>query len=97
MDLPVGRIRIRPEGSSGGHKGIESIIYQLSTEKFPRIRIGIGRPEDERNTTGHVLGNFCGEELEKIRLILTEVCKAALSIIEDGINEAMNQFNGFEI
>jgi len=96
MDLPVGRLRIRPEGSSGGHKGMESIIYQLSSDAFPRIRVGIGRPDGEKDTISHVLGRFHGEEEDKIKAVLNAACEAALTIIESGVNEAMNKFNGFE-
>lgn len=94
MDLPVGRLRIRPEGSSGGHRGMESIIYQLSTDKFPRIRVGIGRPEGD--TVNHVLGKFSEHETEKMKAVLMAACEAALTIVKSGVNEAMNKFNGFE-
>jgi PTH1 family peptidyl-tRNA hydrolase len=95
MDLPVGKLRIRPSGSSGGHRGMESIIYQLSSEDFYRIRIGIGRP-GERDVVGHVLGKFYGEELQKIKAAVEAAAEAALTVISGGVNEAMNRFNGFE-
>jgi len=96
MDLPVGRLRIRPGGSSGGHHGVESIIYQLSSDAFPLIRIGIGRPGGEKDPVYHVLGRFGGEEADKIQAVLTAACEAALLIIDNGVNEAMNRFNGFK-
>jgi len=96
MDLPLGRLRIRAEGSSGGHHGMDSIIYQLSSDKFPRIRIGIGRPEGEKDAAHHVLGRFYGEELEKIKATLEASAKAALLIVAEDVSQAMNKFNGFE-
>ena len=65
----MGRLRIRPEGS-GGHRGMDSIIYQLASDKFPRVRIGIGRPEGEKDACHHVLGKICGEETEKIKIAI---------------------------
>ena len=96
MDLPVGRIRIRPEGSAGGHHGMESIIYQLGSDKFPRVRIGIGHPEDKKATVNHVLGRFYGEEAEKIQAAIQAAVDAALLIVTEGANCAMNKFNGFQ-
>lgn len=95
MDLPVGKLRIKPEGSSGGHKGMDSIIYNLSSDKFNRIRIGIGKPEGETDVVGHVLGKFYGPEIEKIKKVTQAAADAALKIISDGTYEAMNQFNGY--
>lgn len=97
MDLPVGRLRIRPQGSSGGHKGMESIIYQLSSDQFCRIRVGIGKPEDKRDTVGHVLGTFYGEEIQKIKATMEAAAQAALVIVSEGVDEAMNKFNTFEV
>jgi len=96
MDLPVGRIRIRPGGSAGGHHGMESIIYQLASDKFPRVRIGIGHPEEGKDPVAHVLGNFCGEEIEKVKNAIQAAVKAALLIVSEGVNEAMNKYNSFE-
>ncbi|NLZ53347.1 MAG: aminoacyl-tRNA hydrolase [Thermoanaerobacteraceae bacterium] len=96
MDLPIGRLRIRPEGSGGGHRGMDSIIYHLSSDKFPRVRIGIGRPEGEKDAAHHVLGKFYGEELEKIKITIETAAKAALLIVSDGVDQAMNRYNGFE-
>ena len=96
MDLPVGRLRIRPEGTSGGQKGMDSIIYQLGTDEFCRIRIGIGRPKGPQKGVGHVLGKFYGEEIEKIGNTLEAVTEAALLIINHGVSEAMNKYNSFE-
>lgn len=96
MDLPVGKIRIRPKGSSAGHNGIKSIIYQVSSENFPRIRIGIGKPPENFETTNYVLGKFTNEQKEKIEKAIDAAADAALVIVEKGIQQAMNQFNNFE-
>ncbi|MDI3481569.1 MAG: peptidyl-tRNA hydrolase, family [Tepidanaerobacteraceae bacterium] len=96
MDLPAGRLRIRPEGSSGGHRGMDSIIYQLSTDKFCRIRVGIGRPGGEKDAASYVLGNFYGEEAQKIKAAMEAAAQAALHIVNRGVHEAMNKFNSFE-
>jgi PTH1 family peptidyl-tRNA hydrolase len=96
MDLPVGRLRIRSEGSSGGHRGMDSIVYQLSSDKFPRIRIGIGRPEGQRDAADHVLGKINGEEAEKIKAVIETAAKAVLCTISEGADMAMNRYNGFE-
>lgn len=97
MDLPVGRLRIRSDGSGGGHRGMDSIIYQLSSDKFCRIRIGIGRPEGQKDAVNHVLGKFYGEEIEKIKDTIETAAEAALSIVSDGVDQAMNIYNGFEV
>lgn len=93
MDLPAGSLRIRPFGGAGGHKGMESIIYQLGTDKFPRIRIGIGRPDEHRDPTDHVLGRIYGEEAEIIAITLQSAAKAALLAVTGGVDLAMNRFN----
>ncbi|WP_213975035.1 aminoacyl-tRNA hydrolase [Tepidanaerobacter acetatoxydans] len=96
MDLPVGRLRIKPEGGSGGHRGMDSIIYQIASDKICRIRIGIGRPDEQKDPVGHVLGRFYGEEIEKIKAAIEAAAKAALCIVSDGVEQAMNMYNGFE-
>ncbi|ADL06848.1 aminoacyl-tRNA hydrolase [Thermosediminibacter oceani] len=94
MDLPVGRLRVRGSGSSGGQKGMESIIYHIATEGFPRIRIGIGRPKGD--VINHVLGRFDKEERKKIDAVIDAAVGAALTIVQHGVQEAMNRYNGFE-
>lgn len=93
LDIPFGKIRIRPKGSFGGHKGMLSIISVLKNDGFPRIRLGIGREKKPRNTIDYVLGGFSGKESEQIDDILDKACEAALSIIENGPQAAMNEFN----
>lgn len=96
MDLPLGRIRIRSKGSSAGHNGLKSIIYQMSSEKFPRVKIGIGKPQNKVKSKGYVLGKFNDEEKEKMDEILDVAADAALVIVEHGVDEAMNRYNNYE-
>ncbi|MGE5628189.1 MAG: aminoacyl-tRNA hydrolase [Solirubrobacterales bacterium] len=95
ISLHTGRMRIRPQGSAGGHNGIKSIISCLSTEKFPRIKIGVGHPEYD--LIPFVLGRFSKED----RALVEEVMKAAAlsveEIIKNGVPEAMNKYNSFKV
>lgn len=94
VDLPIGRIRFRPEGSAGGHNGIKSLIEYLGTKEFPRLKIGIGSAGGRGEMIGHVLGKFSQEErkeLEKVLAIAQDGVNCALSA---GLDRAMNQFNG---
>ena len=94
MDLPVGKIRLRPKGSGGGHHGIESIIQHLGGEKnFPRVRIGIGRPPQNWTVNNHVLSPFNPEDAEKISEAIENLIPAVICIFRDGIDMAMNKFN----
>lgn len=94
MDLPVGAIRIRPKGSGGGHRGVESIIEHLGgAQNFPRVRIGIGRPPENWSVNSHVLSPFTAADAEKITAAMTELVPATLCIIREGIDRAMNKFN----
>lgn len=93
-DLPVGEIRMRPGGSSGGHHGLESIEQHLGTREFPRLRIGIGRKTVERKIVGHVLGNFSQAENEILELVMARAAGQAECWVRDGAQKAMNQFNG---
>ncbi len=90
MALPLGRLRVRSKGSSGGHNGLESIIYQLQTEEFARLRLGIGTPETKEAAVGHVLGEFSKEE----KKIAEEMMENAVVVVETccqtGFQEALN-------
>jgi PTH1 family peptidyl-tRNA hydrolase len=93
MDLPLGRIRIRKEGSAGGHNGLKSLIQHLGTQEFPRVRIGVGRPPQGADTVEHVLSRFGRDEIEPIRTAIARAADAAESIAEEGLDAAMNRFN----
>jgi len=93
-DLPLGQLRLRPGGSSGGHHGLESIEQHLGTRDYPRLRVGIGRQDGQRQITGHVLGRFGSTEIELIDKVLTVAAAQAETWLEAGIQKAMNQFNG---
>lgn len=93
MDLPLGSIRIRPEGSAGGHKGLADIINKLGTDKIPRIRIGIGRPKEGEDPTEYVLGRFTDEEQLIIRQLLDKLKEIIICIIKEGYPKAMSIFN----
>jgi PTH1 family peptidyl-tRNA hydrolase len=93
-DLPLGELRLRMRGSSGGHRGLESIEQRLGTREFARLRIGIGRQSNEREITGHVLGRFDSTELELVDKVLTVACDQVECWLDAGIQKAMSQFNG---
>ena len=94
-DLPVGVLRMRPGGSSGGHHGLESIEQHLSTKGYARLRIGIGRrATDGRQITGHVLGRFEAVEKSLLDAALERACDQMQCWITSGAAKAMNEFNG---
>jgi PTH1 family peptidyl-tRNA hydrolase len=101
LDLPPGKIRIRHSGSSGGHKGIDSIITHLGSPDFYRVRVGIGRPtlfegsaEDKEATViDYVLSDFTPEEKEIINRVIPEVSQAILCLLNEGLKAAMNKYN----
>jgi len=95
MDLDFGKLRIRPGGGAGGHRGVKSIIDHLGDADFNRVRIGIGRPgESDRNAVGHVLGSFSQREREDLDDIVDRAVDALRTIITSNITMAMNQYNG---
>lgn len=93
-DLPIGEIRLRGRGSSGGHHGLESVEQHLGTREFPRLRIGIGRRAGAREITGHVLGRFTADETALAGKVLTVACDQVECWLGAGIQKAMSQFNG---
>ncbi len=94
IDLPVGTIRIRQEGGSAGNRGLKSIIEQLGTQDFPRLRIGVGRPPGQKEAADYVLKGFSKNDMEIISIVLDRAVDAARVFICDGLEAAMNQFNG---
>lgn len=94
IDLPFGVLRLRPGGGSAGQKGVQSIIDRLGTQDFPRMRIGIGRPPGSRSGAGYVLKNFSLEEQKELVFVIDKAVLAAKTFISDGLDAAMNRFNG---
>jgi PTH1 family peptidyl-tRNA hydrolase len=91
MDLPLGKIRIRQQGGSGGHKGIASIISSAGSDAFIRIRVGIGRPDNDE--ISFVLSNFPTEDKQVIDKAVAQVADIIDCILHEGIEAAMNQYN----
>ncbi len=94
LDLPLGTIRIRPSGGSAGQKGLGSIIQKLGTQEFPRVRIGIGRPPGQMAAADYVLQDFHGDEPQILTTVLDRVVQAVQVFTRNGLEMAMNQFNG---
>lgn len=92
MDLPLGTIRLRPGGGSGGHKGMDSLIFHLQTDRFPRLRIGIGRPQNS-DAVDYVLEAFSAEEEAVLGPVLQAAASAVEVFLAEGIEAAMNRFN----
>lgn len=93
LALPAGKIRLRGEGSSGGHNGLKNIERMLSTDKYPRLRIGIDAPPPGHAGKDYVLGRITEAQRDKIDPAVGRACTAILAWIEKGINAAMSQFN----
>ncbi|RJO61367.1 MAG: aminoacyl-tRNA hydrolase [Dehalococcoidia bacterium] len=98
MDLRLGIIRIRRGGGTAGHNGVESIIRELGTADFVRVRVGVGHPrdagaEEPGHVVGYVLGDFSGDEAEVIKKVIAEADQAIMTLIRDGLETAMNRFN----
>lgn len=95
VSLDVGRIRIREKGSAGGHNGIKSIIANIGTDVFSRIKVGVGKPQGD--LVKHVLGTFSKEDREDLNKVLEAVAMASETIIKGDAKEAMNKYNGFSL
>ena len=93
MDLEPGRIRLRPQGSAGGHNGMKSIIQSIGTREFRRLRIGIGRPPPEVGDIEHVLSAMPPDERQKIDEAVDRAAEAVESVLVEGFDVAMNRFN----
>ena len=94
VDLPFGTIRIRPGGSSAGQKGIASIIASLETQDFPRLRMGVGRPPGSKVAAAYVLQEFSRSEEALLPEVLDRAAEAALTFVTNGLEIAMNRYNG---
>jgi len=101
LDLSLGKIRIRLSGGSAGHKGVNSIITELGSQDFIRIRVGIGRPNiigdsaeiNEADIIAYVLSDFAPEEKQPITQVIPRVSEAILCLLTEGLTAAMNKFN----
>jgi len=93
-DLPLGEIRLRGSGSSGGHHGLESIEGHLGSREFARLRIGIGRADGARQIANYVLGKFSAADMPRVEKVLTKAADQAECWLSAGLQKAMNQFNG---
>ena len=93
VQLEIGRLRARPEGSAGGHNGLKSVIAQLGTEKFARLRIGVGRGDARRDLADHVLAAFDPDERVVVAETVDRAADAVELFISDGIGPVMNRFN----
>ncbi len=91
--LPLGRLRARPQGSDGGHKGFRSIIEQLGNGEFARLRVGVGRGDTRRDLADHVLGGFDPEERGQVEEAIGRAADAAEAFALEGIDAVMNRFN----
>jgi len=94
IDLPFGALRLRPGGGSAGHKGMKSIIERLGSQEFPRLRIGVGRPQSRRGAASHVLNSFSSSEMKIMENTLETCVEAILTYVRDGLETSMNRFNG---
>lgn len=93
VDLPIGTIRIRASGGSGGHQGMNSIIERLGTQDFPRLRLGIERPPGRMEAADYVLQDFSKAEVEFLPVLLDRAAQAVLVFIGQGVDAAMNLYN----
>lgn len=95
ISLAPGRLRVRSDGSAGGHNGIKSIIQELGSQDFPRVKIGVGaKPHPEYDLADWVLSSFSAADEKALAVSLDNAAKAALTIIDSGVPEAANRFNG---
>lgn len=96
VNLSLGRLRARPDGSDGGHNGLQSVILSLGTKEFPRVRMGVGRGLGQRDLADHVLTRFADEEVAGIKELIIETADAVELFIQSGITPVMNRFNGLD-
>lgn len=96
VNLPLGRLRLRARGSAGGHNGFRSIIGQLASEEFPRLRIGVGRGDPRRELADHVLARFDADEAPDVEASVARAADAVECFLAEGIEAAMNRYNRWE-
>lgn len=93
LELPLGKIRVRGKGGHGGHNGLRSIIEQIGSQEFIRVRVGIGRPKDESQVSDYVLGPFSKAEKPAIDDAMERASNAVEAIVTEALEAAMNRFN----
>lgn len=93
MDIMPGEIKIRKKGGSGSHNGMKSVVAELNSEEFPRIRVGIGTPKFKDDSINYVIGAIPEDEVKLLDEATTKAQEAMISILKDGIDNAMNKFN----
>ncbi len=94
VELDVGKIRVRPKGSAGGHNGLKNIIAQLGCDEFKRVRVGVGKKPKQWDMVDWVLGHFEGDDATLIKEGIIDAADAVECIISQGVDSAMNTFNG---
>ena len=94
VSLDVGKIRVRPKGSAGGHNGIKDIIEKLGTDTFDRVKVGVGQKPPEYDLADYVLGHFAKEDLPVMRDAAGRAADAVETLIKEGCDSAMNKYNG---
>ena len=93
INLPVGKLRLRPEGTAGGHNGIRSVIESTGTQDFPRLRVGVGRPPGGTDQVGYVIGEMSPQDRRATDEALGRVVEAVSSLLTEDIDVTMNRFN----
>jgi len=93
VDLPFGRLRLRPSGGGAGHRGLSNVIERLGTTEFPRLRFGVGRPPDTQETADYVLQAFDADERVQLAGRVDAAVEALEAALVDGVSAAMNRFN----
>lgn len=94
IDIEFASLRVRAKGSAGSHNGMKSIIYLLKDDKFPRVKIGVGRPQEGRDLADFVLGRFTKDEEMDIDEVLNRAADAVECLVKEGISSSMNKYNG---
>ncbi len=93
IDIPFGEVRVKAGGGTAGHNGLGSIVNHVGTKDFTRVRVGVGRPQGARDAAGHVLAGFSSTERKELPFLLVTAADAVESIVADGVERAMNEFN----
>lgn len=93
VNMPLGSLRVRKKGGDGGNRGLESIIGALGTEEFARLRLGVGKPEEDPDLADFVLREFAADEVSVAEVMETQGCEVARAVVIDGLDTAMNTYN----